>query len=51
MTVSLKNDREIHQIIETSHGTHILIFLWNGTEYLFDSKIFVSESEYRHGED
>lgn len=37
----------VHEILPVSDGTHILIYKFDGYEYAFERKVFVSASEYR----
>lgn len=36
-----------HEILPVADGTHILIYTFDGIEYTFERKIFISASEYR----
>lgn len=45
MTAEKRNTR--HKALEFERGTHVLIFQFNGMEYVFERQVFIPASEYR----
>lgn len=45
MTAENRDTR--HELLPVDDGTHVIIFQFDGMEYVFERKVFIPATEYR----